>query len=38
MKDMDCVNILSKFFYEISFGNMEKSEVEKPIFQGGGQI
>ena len=35
MKDMDWVNILSKFFYKISFENMEKSEVEKPIFRRG---
>ena len=38
MKDMDWVNILRKFFYKISFENMEKSKVEKAIFQRGGQI
>ena len=26
------------FFYEISFENMEKSEVEKPIFRRGGGV
>ena len=39
MKHMNRVNILSKFFYKISFENMEKFKVENPIFQrGGGQI
>ena len=38
MKDMDCVDRQIKFFLEISFENVKKSEVEKPIFQGGGQI
>ena len=32
MKDMDWVDIQSKFFHEISFENTEKSEVENPIF------
>ena len=39
MKDVDwCVNIQIKFFLEISFENVKKSEGEKHIFQGGGQI
>ena len=32
IKDKDRVNIVIKFFFKISFENMEKSEVEKPIF------
>ena len=32
MKDMDWVDILSKFLYEISLENMVKSKVEKPTF------
>ena len=38
MKDMDCVDIQIKFFLKISFENVKKSEVEKPIFQRGGHI
>ena len=38
MKDMDCADIQINFFLEISFENVKKSEVEKPIFQRGGQI
>ena len=38
MRDMDCADIQINFFLEISFENVKKSEVEKPIFHGGGQI
>ena len=38
MKDMDCADIQINFFLEISFENVKKYEVEKPIFHGGGQI
>ena len=36
IKDKDRVNIVIKFFFKISFENMEKFGVEKPIFSGGG--
>ena len=38
MKDMDCADIQTNFFREISIENVKKSEVEKPFFQRGGQI
>ena len=36
IKDKDRVNIVIKFFFKISFENMEKFGVEKPIFSEGG--
>ena len=35
MKNIDWVSMLSKLFYKISFQNMEKFDVENPIFDGG---
>ena len=34
IKDKDRVNIVIKFFFKISFENMEKFGVENPIFSG----
>ena len=36
IKEKDRVNILIKFFFHISFENMEKFGVKKLIFSGGG--
>ena len=38
MKEKDCVNVLIKFFFYISFENMEKFGVKKLIFSGGVEI
>ena len=36
MKEKDCVNILIKFFFYVTFENMEKIGIKKLIFLGGG--
>ena len=38
MKDVDHVYLLIEIFFQISFENVEKSEVERPIVQRGGQM
>ena len=35
MNDIDHVDILIKLVFEISFEKVEKSDIEKPNFQGG---
>ena len=35
MNDIDHVDILTKLIFEIAFEKVEKSDIEKPIFQGG---
>jgi len=35
MNDIDRVDIQVKLFFEIAFEKVEKSDIEKPIFQGG---
>ena len=35
MNDIDHVDILIKIVFEIAFEKMEKSDIEKSIFQGG---
>ena len=35
MNDIDHVDILIKLVFEIAFEKVEKSDIEKPIFQGG---
>ena len=35
MNDIDHVSILIKLVFKIAFEKVEKSDIEKPIFQGG---
>ena len=35
MKYVDHVNVQIELVFEIAFENVEKSDIEKPVFQGG---
>ena len=37
MNDIDHVNIQIELDFEIAFKKVEKSDIEKPIFQGGAE-